>query len=84
MPKKKGTKGGNPNPVRTPEFLANQKKAEDMPEGVKLSQKPVAVKLTEEITKAVNALGSKKSLWLRRVISDAAQRELMGGENSTS
>ncbi len=80
MPKKKGTPGGNPNPVQTAEFLAKRFKADDVPEGVKLQKSLTAVRLPEDIAALIDGLGKEKPVWLRRVITDAAKRELLGGE----
>ncbi|ABW27291.1 hypothetical protein [Acaryochloris marina] len=80
MPKKKGTPGGNPNPVQTPQFIAKQFKADDVPEGVKLQKGLTAVRLPEDIADLVNGLGKEKPAWLRRVITTAVKQELMGGE----
>ena len=74
--KRKGSIGGNPNPVQTPEFLAKQfPPAPDVPPNVKLGE-PVAVALPLPIDVEVRRL-KNRSMWLRRVITEAAQRELM-------
>jgi hypothetical protein len=50
MPKKKGTPGGNPQPVQTPEFLARQfAPAADLPAGVELAKAALCVKLPADI-----------------------------------
>jgi hypothetical protein len=66
---------GNPNPVITPEFKARQFKRSD---GTvePLSKKTVFVRLPESIDTVVQILPNR-SAWLRRVITEAAQRELM-------
>ncbi|MDS3860150.1 hypothetical protein RIF25_04960 [Thermosynechococcaceae cyanobacterium BACA0444] len=77
--KRKGSIGGNPNPIQTPEFLAKQfPPAPDVPSNVKLGE-PVAVALPLPIDTEVRRL-KNRSIWLRRVITEAAQRELMGNE----
>ncbi|MDS3860094.1 hypothetical protein RIF25_04655 [Thermosynechococcaceae cyanobacterium BACA0444] len=69
---------GNPNPVQTPEFKAKQFKAfgeVSQP----LSSRVLGVKLPIDIDKAVFNLPPKERVpWVRRVIAEAAQRELMG------
>lgn len=79
MPKKKGDKGGNPNPVQTSDFLAKQYKSQDGFDG-KLARNPLAVVVPIEVDAAVRSL-PQKAAWLRRVITEAAQHELMGGES---
>ena len=68
---------GNPNPVQTPEFKAKQFKAfgeVSQP----LSSRVLGVKLPMDIDKAVFNLPPKERVpWVRRVITEAAQRELM-------
>lgn len=77
MPKKKGDKGGNPKPVQTPEFLAKQfGPAQDLPEGVDLAKSALCVKLPMEIDAVIRPMPNR-SEWLRRVICEAAKRELM-------
>jgi hypothetical protein len=77
MAKAKEAPRGNPNPVQTPEFKAMQKVAPDVPKGIKLSKKMTAVRLPEQIAATIDTLGEVKPVWLRRVITEAAQRELM-------
>ncbi|MGB7414678.1 MAG: hypothetical protein WA902_10755 [Thermosynechococcaceae cyanobacterium] len=69
---------GNPNPVITPEFKAKQFKREDG-NAEPLSDKLTCVRLTQNVEVALKQLPNK-SVWLRKVITEAAQRELMGGE----
>lgn len=77
MPKPKGTPGGNNNPVMTPEFLAHQKpRPADLPDGVMLADKALAVKVPMVVDAAIRALPNR-SVWMRRVLTDAAQRELI-------
>jgi hypothetical protein len=75
MPKKKGDLGGNPSPVQTPEFLAHIKTAPDLAEGVKLSSKMTSVRLPDDVDGYVRSLPNRAA-WLRRVITEAVQREL--------
>ena len=69
----------NPSPRQTEEF----KKHRYQPKGAvysdyPLADKPTQVRLAEDITAAVDALGNDKTPWLRRVITEAAKRELLG------
>ncbi|MGB8698504.1 MAG: hypothetical protein WCD18_03730 [Thermosynechococcaceae cyanobacterium] len=69
----------NPNP-RTdhPAFIAAQfQRAGDEP----LAKMPVQVRLPESLNSIVTTLPNR-SEWLRRVIAEAAQRELMQGDKS--
>ncbi len=43
-----------------------------------LADKPTQVRLPVSIEQAIRRLDTHKSPWLRRVITEAAQRELMG------
>jgi hypothetical protein len=66
---------GNPNPVITPEFKARQfKRGDDSIEP--MAKKNIQLRLTESIDNAVRSLPNR-SAWLRRVITEAAQRELI-------
>ena len=68
---------GNPNPVSTPEFEASKfKRMDDSTEP--LAEKLTCVRLTQHVDAVLRTLPNK-SVWLRRVISEAAERELMGG-----
>jgi hypothetical protein len=81
MPKPKGTPGGNRNPVITPEFLAHQKpRPSDLPDDAVLAGKALAVKVPVEIDVAVRALPNR-SAWMRRVLTEAAQRELLNQDS---
>ncbi|NJM66242.1 MAG: hypothetical protein HC851_11580 [Acaryochloris sp. RU_4_1] len=72
---------GNRKPVQTPEFKAKQfKPVSDLPDE-KLAPKPLAVKVGGSVYQAVVGLPQKEKInWLRRVITEAARQELMGGE----
>jgi hypothetical protein len=76
MAKRKGDRGGNPNPVQTEEFLAKRfQPATDLPEGSKLASKPLSVKVEADIDTWIRSL-PQPSVWLRRVITDAALAEM--------
>ena len=49
----------------------------ELPPGAKLARKPLAVKVLEEEDAAIRAL-PEQAAWLRRVICEAARRELLG------
>jgi len=49
----------------------------ELPPGARLAKKPLAVKVLEDVDAAVRAL-PEQSAWLRRVIGEAARRELWG------
>lgn len=69
---------GNPNPVMTEAFQANQfKKADEDSEP--LAKENIQFRLGKSVDAAVRRLPNR-SLWLRKVVTEAAQRELMGGE----
>jgi hypothetical protein len=69
---------GNPNPVRTPEFQAKQFKRSDRTTEP-LADKILAVRVPIEIDARIRDLPDKTA-WLRRVIVEAAERELMGND----
>jgi hypothetical protein len=71
---------GNPNPVITPEFKAQQFKPQGEVIG-QLSNKAIGIKLPVEIDQVVRSLPNKAA-WLRQVITEAAQRELMQDSES--
>ena len=78
---------GNPRPVQTERFKQCRFKPQGkIPPGEKLASKILGVRVTERIYAAVSAL-PEQSAWLRRVISEAARRELLGqatvSENAT-
>jgi hypothetical protein len=57
----------------------------EIPPGARLAKRPLAVKVLEEEDAAIRAL-PEQAAWLRRVICEAARRELLGqsqGENAT-
>jgi hypothetical protein len=66
---------GNPNPVITTEFEQNQfKRADETTEP--LAEKLLCVRLTQSVDEAVRSLPNM-SVWVRKVITEAAQRELI-------
>ncbi|MDX2096429.1 MAG: hypothetical protein SFW36_01520 [Leptolyngbyaceae cyanobacterium bins.59] len=68
----------NPHPVQSQKFLDKQFKPQGtIPSDKPLSKKAIAVKLPEDIDEVVRALPNSAE-WLRRVITEAARRELMG------
>jgi hypothetical protein len=73
---------GNPNPVCPPGFKRKQFKRMDGTTDP-LAEKILAVRVPIAIDTMVRALPNKAA-WLRRVITEAAKRELMGGENDPS
>ncbi|MGG6298139.1 hypothetical protein ACQ4M4_27410 [Leptolyngbya sp. AN02str] len=76
MAKTKGAKGGNPKPVQTEGFKAQQfAPAPDVPKGVELADKAICVKLPIDVDAWVRSLPDK-SVWLRRVICGAAKAEM--------
>jgi hypothetical protein len=66
---------------KTPEFLAHINKPQDGYSG-ELSKNPLAVVVPIEVDAAVRSL-PQKSAWLRRVITEAAARELMGKDGES-
>lgn len=68
---------GNRGP-KAKEFLERQFKAQGEVTG-ELSKKAIAVKLPVAIDSAVRSVPDMAA-WLRRVIAEAAQRELMHGD----
>jgi hypothetical protein len=46
-----------------------------------MADKPLSVRVKQEIYEAVRSLPNS-SAWLRTLITEAAQRELMGGDRS--
>jgi hypothetical protein len=70
----------NSNPVQTEKFKSTWFKSDDDVDG-ELSKIALSAKVPILIDAAVRSLPNK-SAWLRRVITEAAQRELMGGNKS--
>lgn len=69
----------NPNPVQSEEFLSQQFK----PKGQQPLGKVRGIRLPIEVDAAIEALPEKnRSEWMRRVITEAAQRELMNTEQT--
>ena len=66
---------GNPNPFITPKFEQSRfKRADGGTEP--LADKLLCVRLTQSVDATVRSLPNMSS-WVRRVITEAAQRELM-------
>lgn len=70
----------NPNPKQTQEFKAKQFRV--------LGDEPLAkvrgIRLPQSVDAAIEALpANERSAWLRRVISEAAERELMNKKSSS-
>ncbi len=78
MPKKKGDKGGNPNPVRPPEVeekVFPRMDADPYP-GVPMTKK-LQIWIYEPVADALEKMPQKERvLWLRRVITEASIKEL--------
>jgi hypothetical protein len=70
---------GNPDPVITPEFIAQQRKRADNTTEP-LADKQVQVRLPITVDTAISKLGREKTPWLRRVITEAAERELLSSD----
>lgn len=70
---------GNPNPVQTTEFKKKQFKAiGEIPSSQPLSKKATSIKLPIDVEAAIRQLPEEERVpWLRRVICEAAQVELM-------
>lgn len=69
---------GNPNPVRTPEFFSNQFKRYGEADG-QLSRRVTSIRLPVDIDAVLWEIPKEKRIpWLRRVIVEAVERELMG------
>lgn len=78
MPKKKGDKGGNPNPIRPPKVIEQvfpRMDADPYPD-VPMTKK-LQIWIYEPVAEALEQMPQKKRvLWLRRVIAEAAVKEL--------
>lgn len=67
---------GNPDPVMPPKFVSSRfKRSDESTE--ELADRNIQFRLTKSVDKAVRALPDR-SAWLRRVVTEAAKRELMG------
>lgn len=78
MPKKKGDKGGNPNPPKTPEFIAGMiaRTENDPYKDVPLT-KNIQIRMYAPVADALDRMDSKERVvWLRRIITEAAVQEL--------
>ena len=67
----------NPNP-RTDHLKPYQAVAND----VQLAEKPLAVRVNEEIDAVIRALPNKTE-WMRRVLTEAAKKELLKQKGKT-
>ncbi|AFY62373.1 hypothetical protein [Synechococcus sp. PCC 6312] len=68
----------NPTPVLTPEFVAQIRKPIGAMPDEPLEQRPLALKVGKSVFAAIHQLPQAERItWLRRVITEAAQRELM-------
>lgn len=78
MPKNKGDKGGNPNPVRTSrveEMVYGRTEKDPYPD-VPLTKK-LQIWMYEPIVERLNQMSqTERTLWLRKAITDAAIRDL--------
>lgn len=70
---------GNPNPKITKEFLENQFKRQD-DSTAPMADRNIQLRLTADIDAVVRQLPNRSG-WLRRVITEAVQRELMGAKS---
>jgi hypothetical protein len=68
----------NPNPVQTEKFKSTWFRCDEDVDG-ELSKIALSAKVPISIDAIVRSLPNK-SAWLRRVITEAARRELMGGD----
>lgn len=78
MPKKKGDKGGNPNPVRTliVEALVFPRDSNDPYPDVPLTKK-LQIWMYAPVVERLNQMTQKeRTLWLRKAIAEAAIRDL--------
>jgi hypothetical protein len=65
----------NPSPVQTEEFLNCRYKPQGEPSG-KLSKRIIGIRLPEDIDTVVRS-HPQSAAWLRQVITEAVQRELI-------
>ena len=76
---------GNPNPKISEKFLKLTRPIAPVPGNEPLAAKPVAVRIGVSVYDSVNRLSKADRVgWLRRVITEAAQRELMGNAPQAS
>lgn len=73
---------GNPDPVMPPKFVSSRfKRSDESTE--ELAERNIQFRLTKSVDIIVRALPNR-SAWLRRVVSEAAKRELMGSQEDLS
>jgi hypothetical protein len=65
----------NPQPNQGPAFTEQQYKAKDG--AIELSKSPLCVKLPIAVDEAIRALGDDRTVWMRRVLCEAAKKELI-------
>lgn len=65
----------NPNPTQGPEFAEQQYRSKDG--AIELSKSPLCVKLPIAVDGAIRALGDDRAVWMRRVLCEAAKKELI-------
>jgi hypothetical protein len=65
----------NPAPIQGPEFTEKQYRSKDG--ATELAKSPLCVKLPIEIDEAIRALGDDRTVWMRRVLTEAAKKELI-------
>ena len=83
MPKRKGSKGGNPEPVQTAKFLASQFDRLDKT-SEPLGRKTVGVRLFksgEEMLYRIFPESKERAAWLRSVIQDALNQKSKEQDN---
>ena len=70
---------GNPNPKQTEEFKRKRfQPLGEIPGDQPLSKVTTSIKLPQDVHEAIHALPKKEKItWLRRVVSDAARKELI-------
>ena len=70
---------GNPKPKQTEGFKRKRfQPIGDVPGDQPLSKVTTSIKLPLDVHEAINALPKKEKItWLRRVVSDAARKELI-------
>lgn len=70
---------GNPNPVQTEKFKKKRyQPLGEIPGDLPLAKKVTGIKLPVDVHEALEALPKKERItWLRKVISEAARKELI-------
>jgi hypothetical protein len=65
----------NPTPKNNPAFAEKIKKSKDA--AIDLAKTSLCVKLPIAVDEAIRALGDDRSVWMRRVLTEAAKKELI-------